>query len=225
MTMSDSERRWVRAFPSGHKHLGLLNVDAGLKAEAAMRVGNLVPDALILDLILTSLTGKGWLSTKKSAGEVISALDRGNGTISEAVHASEDPSTSFILDGFPRTAVQAAALDRLIPINLVVHLLTPPPVIISRIANRWVHAPSGRVYNIDFNAPKVPGIDDATGEPLTKREDDNQETWRQRLRKFGETSEPLLKHYDDKGLMWRVEGNSSDEISPQLFHEIERRFA
>jgi len=190
-----------------------------------MRAGNLVPDVLILDLILSSLTSKGWLSTTKSPSEVISALDRGNGTISEAVHASQEPSTSFILDGFPRTASQAVTLDRLIPINLVVHLLTPPSIIISRIANRWVHAPSGRVYNTDFNAPKVAGKDDVTGEPLTKREDDDEETWKQRLRKFGETSEPLLKHYDAKGLMWRVEGNSSDEISPKLFQEIERRFA
>ena len=197
----------------------------GLKAEATMRAGNLVPDALILDLILSSLTSKGWLSTTRTPGEVIAAIGRGNGNVSESVHASQDPSTSFILDGFPRTAAQASALDRLIPINLVVHLLTPPSIIISRIANRWVHAPSGRVYNTDFNAPKKPGKDDITGEPLTKREDDDEETWRQRLRKFGETSEPLLKHYDDKGLMWRVEGNSSDEITPKLFQEIENRFA
>lgn len=190
-----------------------------------MRAGNLVPDALILDLILSSLTGKGWLSTTRSPSELVAALDRGNSTTSEAVRASPDPSTSFILDGFPRTAAQASALDRLIPINLVVHLLTPPSIIISRIADRWIHAPSGRVYNTEFNAPRVTGKDDVTGEPLSKREDDQEETWRQRLRKFGETSEPLLKHYDDRGLMWRVEGNSSDEISPKLFQEIEKRFA
>ena len=97
-------------------------------------------------------------------------------------------------------------------------------IILERIANRWVHAPSGRVYNTGFNKPNVEGKDDVTGEPLTKREDDGEETWRARLKKFEETSEPLLEHYERKGVLWRVEGKSSDEISPKLFGEFERRF-
>lgn len=46
-------------------------------------------------------------------------------------------------------------------------------IILSRISDRWVHLPSGRVYNLSYNPPKVPGLDDETGEPLTKRPDDN----------------------------------------------------
>jgi adenylate kinase len=138
---------------------------------------------------------------------------------------SDDPSASFILDGFPRTVGQASQLDNLIPINLVVSLKTPFEVILERIAGRWVHAPSGRVYNTTFNAPKVPGKDDITGEPLTKRADDDEETWKARLKKFEETSEPLLEHYERKGVLWTVEGNSSNEISPKLYEEFERRFA
>ena len=64
-----------------------------------------------------------------------------------------------------------------------------------------------------------------TGEPLTKRPDDDEETWKQRLRKFDETSQPLLDHYDKKGALWTVKGDSSDEISPLLYREFERRFA
>lgn len=63
-----------------------------------------------------------------------------------------------------------------------------------------------------------------TGEKLTKRPDDDEETWVKRLRKFEETSEPLLEHYARKGVLWEVEGGSSDEISPKLFKEFERRF-
>lgn len=137
---------------------------------------------------------------------------------------SEDPSASFILDGFPRTALQATKLDALIPVNLVVSLVTPVHIILDRIANRWIHAPSGRIYNIGFNSPKTPGRDDLTGEPLMQRDDDNEATWRNRLAKFNATSSPLLEHYSSKGLCWKVEGNSSDEISPQLFAEFERRF-
>jgi len=142
-----------------------------------------------------------------------------------AVQTSDDPAASFILDGFPRTAHQASQLDNLIPINLVVSLRTPFSVILDRIAGRWVHVPSGRVYNTTFNAPKVPGKDDITGEPLTKRPDDDEGTWRERLKKFQETSEPLLEHYVQKGVLWEVEGNSSDEITPKLYDEFARRFA
>lgn len=103
-------------------------------------------------------------------------------------------------------------------------LITPVNIILGRIANRWVHAPSGRVYNTGFNKPRVEGRDDVTGEALTKREDDGEETWKARLKKFEETSEPLLEHYERQGVLWRVEGNSSDEISPKLFGEFESRF-
>jgi adenylate kinase len=116
-------------------------------------------------------------------------------------------------------------LDHILPINFAVHLSTPPAVIISRITKRWIHAPSGRVYNTDFNPPKVLGKDDVTGEPLTQRQDDSVDTWKERLNKFEESSRNLLDHYDNKGCLWHVEGDSSDEISPKLFAELERRFA
>lgn len=59
------------------------------------------------------------------------------------------------------------------PLSLVVNLDVPDQVILSRISDRWVHLPSGRVYNMSYNRPKVDGFDDETGEPLTKRPDDN----------------------------------------------------
>jgi adenylate kinase len=169
-----------------------------------MQAGNLVPDSLILELISSEFKSKGWLGTSSSS--------------------SISSSASFILDGFPRTATQASSLETLVPINFVVHLVTPPSIILSRIASRWVHEPSGRVYNTDFHVPKVPGKDDITGEPLTQRDDDSIETWKQRLNKFEETSRALLQHYERKGCLWRVEGDTSDEISPKLFAEIEKRF-
>ena len=53
------------------------------------------------------------------------------------------------------------------------NLDVPDDVILSRISDRWVHLPSGRVYNMSYNPPKIDGLDDETGEPLTKRPDDN----------------------------------------------------
>ncbi|KAL1970512.1 hypothetical protein VTN77DRAFT_4156 [Rasamsonia byssochlamydoides] len=190
----------------------------GIQAESLMQSGKLVPDSVMLELISSELISKGWLLPPQSPASASSSSN-------PSTTPSISPSASFILDGFPRTAAQAASLDKILPINLVVHLLTPPSVIISRIASRWVHEPSGRVYNTDFNPPKVPGRDDVTGEPLTQRADDSIDTWKQRLKQFEESSKSLLDHYEAKGCLWRVEGNSSDEISPKLFAEIERRFA
>jgi adenylate kinase len=181
----------------------------GIQAESLMQAGNLVPDAMMLDLISSELVSKGWLTRPQPPKSKPTVL----------------PTVSLILDGFPRTAAQATSLDSILPINFVVHLLTPPAVIISRIASRWIHAPSGRVYNTDFNPPRVAGKDDVTGDLLTQRADDSIDTWKQRLKKFEESSKSLLDHYDAQGCLWRVEGNSSDEISPKLFAEIERRFA
>ncbi|TGO51547.1 hypothetical protein BCON_0159g00250 [Botryotinia convoluta] len=213
----------------------------GIKAESTIQSGSLVPDAMILRLILHELKTRGWLFPSPApsmtlASSAMSATSSQFDTdsyveqpslaeASSPPQTSNDPSASFILDGFPRTAEQAFQLDSLIPINLVVSLKTPASVILERIAGRWVHAPSGRVYNTTFHAPKVAGLDDITGEKLTKRPDDCEETWKTRLKKFEETSEPLLEHYARKNVLWEVEGNSSDEISPKLYQEFERRFA
>lgn len=214
----------------------------GIKAESAIKSGALVPDAMILRLILHELKTRGWLAPPEGISPLTLASTSATSSVADfdtdsfveqpslasysaPPQTSDDPSASFILDGFPRTAGQASQLDNLIPINLVVSLKTPFEVILERIAGRWIHAPSGRVYNTTFNAPKVAGKDDITGEPLTKRSDDDEETWKHRLNKFVETSEPLLEHYAQKGVLWEVSGNSSDEISPKLYAEFERRFA
>lgn len=196
-----------------------------------MASGTLVPDAMILRLIVNELTTRGWLKarsvfpfTLNASSHADSSANDSEGAPSGNYEPCDTPTASYILDGFPRTAGQATQLDNLVPVNLVVHLDTPASIIIDRIANRWVHAPSGRVYNTTFNPPKVPGKDDFTGEPLTQREDDSEATWKARLSKFQETSLPLLEHYDKQGVLWTVRGNSSDEISPQLFEEFVKRF-
>jgi nucleoside-triphosphate--adenylate kinase len=59
------------------------------------------------------------------------------------------------------------------PLTLVVNIDVPDDVILSRISDRWIHLPSGRVYNMSYNRPRVKGFDDQTGERLTRRPDDN----------------------------------------------------
>ncbi|KAJ3089881.1 hypothetical protein HK102_005267 [Quaeritorhiza haematococci] len=128
---------------------------------------------------------------------------------------------SWMLDGFPRTIQQAEALDAHLEkkgqkIDLVINLDVPEEVILGRIKDRWIHAPSGRTYNLSFNPPKVPGRDDITGEPLSKRPDDDVDIFALRLRKYHELTEPLIQYYQSHGKVASFFGRTSNEISPKL---------
>jgi nucleoside-triphosphate--adenylate kinase len=59
------------------------------------------------------------------------------------------------------------------PLSLVINLDVPDSIILERISERWTHLPSGRIYNMSYNRPKVDGLDDITGEKLVRRPDDN----------------------------------------------------
>ncbi|KAG0004278.1 hypothetical protein BGZ80_009180 [Entomortierella chlamydospora] len=136
---------------------------------------------------------------------------------------------SWLLDGFPRTMSQAVTLDNTLqavnqPLNLVIHLNVPEEVILQRIMDRWVHIPSGRVYNMTYNPPKQAGLDDVTGEPLERRLDDNPETFKIRLQKHHELTEPLLDYYRHRGILISLSGNTSDEIYPQIRELLQSRF-
>ena len=69
----------------------------------------------------------------------------------------------WLLDGFPRTVLQAKALSTQETLNSVIFLDVPFDTIIARVKDRWIHGPSGRVYNLLYNPPKVSGKDDITG--------------------------------------------------------------
>ncbi|KAM4068060.1 adenylate kinase domain-containing protein [Hirsutella rhossiliensis] len=222
----------------------------GIMAENKIKTGGLVADDLMLRLISSELRSRGWLraqgppdlmtlsseaTTASESPSSFSVMDTGRLQPQQPwisaeppppspPQASDDPSASFILDGYPRNAAQATTLDAIVPINLAVSIKTPFSVILDRIAGRWVHEPSGRVYNTSFNAPRVPGRDDVTGDPLVQRPDDSEHIYRARFRNFMQASEPLLEHYAKKGVLLEVEGLSSDEISPKLYDEFARRF-
>ncbi|CAG9782887.1 unnamed protein product [Diatraea saccharalis] len=122
----------------------------------------------------------------------------------------------WLLDGFPRTVGQAEALWKVQPVDVVLNLVVPFEVIIDRVKNRWVHLPSGRVYNIDFNAPKVAGKDDDTGEELVQRPDDKPEAVQKRLEIYDSITRPVIEFYKKKGILKEFEGRTSDEIWPKV---------
>ena len=139
--------------------------ELGKQAKKIMDEGGLVSDEIILGLVK----------------ERIQQPDCANG---------------FLFDGFPRTLPQADALkSEGVPIDAVVEIDVDDEEIIKRMSGRRVHPGSGRTYHVVFNPPKEEGKDDVTGEPLVQRDDDQEETVRQRLKVYHEQTEPLIEYY------------------------------
>lgn len=137
----------------------------GLEAKAVMDAGDLVSDELIIGLIKDRLS-------------------------------QDDCANGYLLDGFPRTIPQADAMqDNDIDIDYVVELQVDDAEIIKRISGRRAHLASGRTYHVIYNPPKEEGKDDITGEPLVQREDDSEETVRNRLSVYHEQTKPLINYY------------------------------
>jgi adenylate kinase len=122
----------------------------------------------------------------------------------EALDAPE-ASGGFILDGFPRTIPQAEALDAAVTIDKVIDLQVAFELIEERITGRRM-SPSGHVYHIRYNPPKVDGVCDVTGEKLYQRSDDTPEAVRARLEKFEQETRPVIARYREIGKVVEVDG-------------------
>ena len=110
-----------------------------------------------------------------------------------------DCKNGFILDGFPRTHIQALKM-------------TSMGINVERITGRLVHEESGRVYHKIFNKPKVAGIDDVTGEPLIQRKDDTSEVILPRLSTYAEKTMPVVEYYRAEGESGRIKFISIDGV-------------
>lgn len=153
------------------------------------------------------------------------------GLVKERITES-DCENGFLFDGFPRTIVQAETIrSERIKIDHVIEIYVPDEDIIDRMSGRLVHLNSGRVYHIKHHPPKVDRVDDVTGEPLVSREDDKEETVRQRLHVYHEQTEPLLDYYkcwaeEDKSAprFHQVSGSGMvDEVSARLESVLDER--
>ena len=113
--------------------------------------------------------------------------------------AAPDCKQGFLFDGFPRTIPQAAALDDAgVVIDAVVEIAVPDEEIVRRMSGRRVHPASGRVYHVEFNPPREAGKDDETGEALIQRDDDQEDTVRERLDVYHKQTHPLVEFYSNK---------------------------
>eukprot|EP00830_Metopus_es_P018473 TRINITY_DN6448_c0_g1_i2.p1 TRINITY_DN6448_c0_g1~~TRINITY_DN6448_c0_g1_i2.p1 ORF type:complete len:210 (+),score=24.69 TRINITY_DN6448_c0_g1_i2:180-809(+) len=155
--------------------------DLGKKAKGFMEKGQLVPDEVVIDLV----------------GSAMQAPECEKG---------------FILDGFPRNFSQAEKLNTMLEekkakLDKVVYFKAPDEVLEERVTGRRVHPKSGRTYHMKFLPPKVPNMDDITGEPLEHRKDDSVEVFRKRMEVFHNTNQPLLKFYSGQNKLASIDAS------------------
>jgi adenylate kinase len=141
-----------------------------------------------------------------------------------------DCAAGFLLDGFPRTINQAAALEKSgIGIDYVIELAAADDEIVRRITGRRTHPASGRVYHVEYNPPKISDTDDVSGEPLVLRDDDREEIIRERLEVYRRQTQPLVAYYQQRAEpqipealhFYRVEGNGSvEDIFQKICHLV-----
>lgn len=132
----------------------------------------------------------------------------------------------FLLDGFPRTVVQAEKLDELLEkrktgLDAVVEFGIDDSLLVRRITGRLIHQASGRSYHDEFHPPKVAMTDDVTGEPLMRRSDDNADALVKRLDAYHNQTKPLANYYALRGLHFRVDASRS---ASEVFANIDSIF-
>lgn len=140
-----------------------------------------------------------------------------------------DTEKGCILDGYPRTVVQAESLDKLLAsqgkqVKVAVNLSLSDDEIVDRIIKRrsCPNVDCREIYNLDFKKPKIPDICDKCGSKLIIREDDNEVTVRKRLENYHNISENLIDFYKNKDILYTVKlNNESNRVSSDIAQEIE----
>ncbi|MDD4082523.1 MAG: adenylate kinase [Sphaerochaetaceae bacterium] len=122
-----------------------------------------------------------------------------------------DCKKGFILDGFPRTVVQADSLKKMVNLDAVINFQLDNNIVVKRLSGRRMCKSTGKIYHLIYNPPKVEGIDDETGEPLYQRPDDKEDAIKNRLSVYKESTEPLIDYYKNEGLIIDIDASGSPE--------------
>jgi len=189
------------------------------------------------------------VSAQTEVGKKAQAVMKAGGLVSDEIVVGiirdriteEDCKFGFILDGFPRTLVQAKALDATLAdegacVTKVIELQVPDQVLEERICGRWIHKKSGRSYHIKFAPPKsmklnADGqlavesmVDDETGEELMQRADDTSSALVKRLSGYHLETVPILSHYQGHGVVKEVNANQGmDSVWSEVLGSLSRK--
>jgi len=138
--------------------------------------------------------------------------------------SKDDCKEGFLLDGFPRTVAQAAALEDMLselkrPIDYVINVDVDKDILMERLTGRRICKECGATYHLVFNPPANEGVCTRCGGELYQRADDNAETVQNRLEVNLAQTKPLISFYEDKGTLRNINGQQDINV---VFEEIEK---
>jgi adenylate kinase len=140
--------------------------------------------------------------------------------------ARPDCAAGFVLDGFPRTVVQAQALEETLArmgaaLDAVPLIQISAEVALARLAGRWTCRQCGAVFHTLFDPPRREGVCDACGGELYQRPDETSEAHRRRLEVYQEQTAPLVDYYERQGLLVRIDGEQSiEDVQADLLEAV-----
>jgi len=134
-----------------------------------------------------------------------------------------DCSVGALLDGFPRTPIQAQALESMLAefngsVDAVPVIIVDEDILVQRLSNRWTCRANGHIFNEKTNPPKETGKCDFDGSELYQRDDDRPETVKHRIQVYLDQTAQLISYYRDKGKLVEIDGMQSIE---QVTHALE----
>jgi len=149
-------------------------------------------------------------------------MDQGELVPDEVVNAIVDEALSqadgFVLDGYPRNLEQAEELEDMTDLDLALYLEVGEEELVHRLTGRRMDPETGDIYHVEYNPPEDPEVE----ERLVQRDDDTEETVRERLSVFHENTEPVIEYYDEQGDLERVDGEQApDEVWEDVKATIE----
>ncbi len=133
-----------------------------------------------------------------------------------------------LLDGFPRTPVQAESLSKMLvdfhgEVNIVPYINVPEQVLIERLTGRWTCRAQGHVFHEKFNPPQHAGRCDFDGSELYQRDDDKVETVTRRIKVYLEQTLPLIDHYIKLGVLVNIDGSQAiDEVTIRMLKALDK---
>ncbi len=197
------------------------STQAGLLAER-LRIPRIMASEVLTAAVQANSPGAGAIQEAMTTGALVPD-DIVRGVLIARLRRS-DCAIGFVLDGFPRTVPQAAALDQAaIRLDYVIELILEDAEVFRRLTGRRIHPPSGRLYHLIFNPPKIDDRDDVTGEPLVQRDDDRENVVRRRLTLYHAQTQRVFDYYarqaDQHPRMVQINGEGEiRDVSHRLLH-------